>query len=182
MKVFIKDVENGWLVHYDVIGGTDDDYKKVGEKEKAFTYYNFEKEKVNAWRRLEWFIADKFLDWKLHKKMYPRTYDGEKEEWVVNEEFKRRRDENREIERQREGGDGSHAFCGLDFMSWCWGIDKISKLTREQWEVNCAKLVSKRLHWHFGEKDTMSYDEYVEIKNAAVKEFSKKFGHQSKES
>lgn len=171
MKIFIKNVVNGWVVHYQVF---DNDDRLRGEKEKAFTYIlENEKKKEEVWRRMEWFVAAKFLSWELHGKMYPLTYDEEKEEWIGRKEFKRRRDEKHEIERLRKG---DSAFCGSDFIFWGFGIDKISKLTREQWEVNCAKLVSKRLHWHFGEKDSMSYDEYVEIKNAAVKEFTKRFG------
>jgi len=179
MKVFIKSVMNGWLVRYQVF---DNDDRLRGEKEKAFTYVlEDEKKKEEAWRRVEGFVAGKFIDWELHKKMYPFTYDEEKEEWVGNEEFERRRDESGEIKRLRKGGNGSHAFCGSDFIFSGWGIDKISKLTQEQWEVNCAKLVSKRLHWHFGENDSMSYEQYVEIKDAAVKEFTKKFGLQPKD-
>lgn len=174
MRVKIKDVENGWLVHYDVMeyDPDPDNYRKVGEREKAFTY-DFEDEKEDVWRRLGWFLANEFLGWELRDKIYVRRYDEEKGEWVGNEEFERRRKENGEVERLKKG---DSCFCGLDFTYMTWDKEKVCTITREQWEIECANWISKKLLWHFGRNESMSYDEYVEIKNAAVKQFTKKFG------
>ena len=61
MKVKIKTIENGWLVHYEVYEDQPPvnlviDSIKTGEEEKAFTY-DFDDEREDAWRRLVEFIS-----------------------------------------------------------------------------------------------------------------------------
>lgn len=101
MRVSIKDVENGWLVHYDVMEpGEFFEDRKVGEREKAFTY-DFKNEKEDTWKRLVCFTAAKLLPWgELYKKIYTQAYDEEKKEWVDNEKYQKRREEKRNRERK----------------------------------------------------------------------------------
>ena len=64
MKVSIKDIENGWLVHYEVYKGKlraymDVNYVKECEKEKAFTY-DFDDKLEDTWKKVINFIQECF--------------------------------------------------------------------------------------------------------------------------
>jgi len=184
MKIILKSVKNGWLAHYEIWESPaypmDAPYRKVGEEEKAFTY-DFEDEKEDAWRRLEWFVSSKFIDLGLHRKIYLQSYDEEKGEWVGRQELKRRRDEKQEMKRLKEF-DESHSGPSIPLTKEekrifkKWDKEKASEMTPETWEIECAKSIFDRLLGHFKKNACMDYEEYVEIKNAAVKQFTKRFG------
>ena len=57
MKVNIKDVKNGWLVHYDMMEHMGEGFEdeKRGEEEKAFVY-DFNNEIEETWEKLPKYI------------------------------------------------------------------------------------------------------------------------------
>lgn len=189
MKVFIRDVENGWLVHYDVMSDRDDNYRKVDEKEKVFTY-DFEDEKENTWRRLEWFIAKKLIDWKLHQRIYLQTYDEKKGKWVGNQEFQKGDeeeenyfDENRWKNREwRERGSGKITRWSRQDVKIFkkWEEERIADMTLEARELRCANLTFDNLLAHFNSTKPnhtcMTLEEYEEIRSASEEQCTKVFG------
>ena len=64
MKVSIKDIENGWLVHYEVYKGKLNEYLNINyvkeyEKEKAFTY-DVDDELEDTWKKVIDFVEECF--------------------------------------------------------------------------------------------------------------------------
>jgi len=176
VKIFIKDVENGWLVHYDVMNEGGGDYEKVGEKEKVFTY-DFNEEKENAWRRLEWFVALKFIDSELHKKIYLQTFDEEKGEWVGSQEFHRR--EYEAYRKRHTWGPPTPATKEDKKIFKKWEEERIANMTLNDWELGCAKITFDNLRKHFNtppNNTCMTQDEYEEIRSTSEKQCTKENG------
>ena len=59
MKVSIKELENGWLVHYETWASNWHEEYKTGEEEKAFAY-DFDDEHGATWLNLIDFLREKF--------------------------------------------------------------------------------------------------------------------------
>ena len=78
MKVNIKDVENGWLVHYDIFEHMGEGFadRKRGEKEKIFAY-DFNGEIEEVWEKVIIFISNLYWDSRNKKGNEKLRYIGE---------------------------------------------------------------------------------------------------------
>lgn len=80
MKVNIKDVENGWLVHYDIFEHMGEGFedRKSGENEKVFVY-SFNDEIEEIWEEVIIFISNLYWDNRNKKGNSKLRYRDKKE-------------------------------------------------------------------------------------------------------